>query len=369
MKKDSADGRLLIWRCSWEMIKDQPLLGYGHGGFKAHYMDYQASYFEKNPESEYAMLADNVKYPFNEYLLLLTNYGFAGFILFLGFVGFMGYSFYRIRYKSIIIWISAWCLLSIAVFSFFSYPLIYPFVWIIGILSIIVIIRQAKYRIDISTKLIFSLKIIAVLVLILLLKETYQNVSAEMLWNNIAKNSLKGKTEQMLPIYEQLHKLLAGNEMFLYNYAAELNVVKEYDKSLQIAHECEKYLADYDLQMLIADNYQQLKQYKKAEVYYLKAANMCPVRFVPLYELEELYNTQGLNAEALSLARKIIKKPVKILSPTVIAIKQKMRQLIVEKEKTAVPETESRTSDQSKTTMPWSGRVPEIVSPDTTRPP
>jgi len=39
-KKDSANGRLLIWRCSWEMIKDKPLTGYGHGGFKANYMNY-----------------------------------------------------------------------------------------------------------------------------------------------------------------------------------------------------------------------------------------------------------------------------------------------------------------------------------------
>lgn len=42
IRKDSADGRLLIWQCSWEMIKDAPITGYGVGGFKKHYMDYQA---------------------------------------------------------------------------------------------------------------------------------------------------------------------------------------------------------------------------------------------------------------------------------------------------------------------------------------
>lgn len=34
-KKDSADGRLLIWKCTWEMIKDKPILGFGTGGFRA----------------------------------------------------------------------------------------------------------------------------------------------------------------------------------------------------------------------------------------------------------------------------------------------------------------------------------------------
>jgi O-antigen ligase len=65
MKKDSADGRLLIWRCTYEMVKDKPLFGYGQGGFKANYMNYQAKYFEEHPNSRYAMLADNVNRPFN----------------------------------------------------------------------------------------------------------------------------------------------------------------------------------------------------------------------------------------------------------------------------------------------------------------
>ena len=73
LKKDSADGRLLIWRCSLEMIKEKPLLGYGYGGFKANYMNFQAKYFEENPDSNYSMLADNVNRPFNEYILLITT--------------------------------------------------------------------------------------------------------------------------------------------------------------------------------------------------------------------------------------------------------------------------------------------------------
>ncbi|MDR3095083.1 MAG: O-antigen ligase family protein, partial [Bacteroidales bacterium] len=31
--KDSADGRLLIWRCTWDMICDAPLAGHGQGAF------------------------------------------------------------------------------------------------------------------------------------------------------------------------------------------------------------------------------------------------------------------------------------------------------------------------------------------------
>ncbi|MDR2286134.1 MAG: O-antigen ligase family protein, partial [Prevotellaceae bacterium] len=42
LKKDSADGRLLIWQTTWNMIKDKPLTGHGYGAFNAQYMLYQA---------------------------------------------------------------------------------------------------------------------------------------------------------------------------------------------------------------------------------------------------------------------------------------------------------------------------------------
>ena len=66
MKKDSADGRLLIWRCSVSMVKDAPWLGHGIGSFEARYMDYQADYFRQYGLNRYSMLADNVKHPCNE---------------------------------------------------------------------------------------------------------------------------------------------------------------------------------------------------------------------------------------------------------------------------------------------------------------
>jgi O-antigen ligase len=74
-KKDSADGRLLIWRCTLDMVTDKPVFGHGQGAFQAKYMHYQADYFNAHPDSRYADLADNVLHPFNEYLLLLAELG------------------------------------------------------------------------------------------------------------------------------------------------------------------------------------------------------------------------------------------------------------------------------------------------------
>lgn len=49
--------------------------------FQAKYMDYQAKYFERNPNSEFINLADNVKYPFNEFIKIAVEFGLVGLIL------------------------------------------------------------------------------------------------------------------------------------------------------------------------------------------------------------------------------------------------------------------------------------------------
>lgn len=80
-KKNSANGRLLIWKVSFKMIKDKPAFGNGSGSFQANYMDYQAAYFRNNPNSKYAQLADNVKHPFNEFIKVAVEFGIVGLIV------------------------------------------------------------------------------------------------------------------------------------------------------------------------------------------------------------------------------------------------------------------------------------------------
>ncbi|MDR0574022.1 MAG: O-antigen ligase family protein [Tannerella sp.] len=305
LKKDSADGRLLIWRCSLEMVKDKPLFGHGYGGFKAGYMNYQAEYFEHHPDSKYTILADNVNRPFNEYLLLLVNSGLFGLMVLILVFYRLWQIFKYNRSKTLFDYISYLCLLSIAVFALFSYPLTYPFVWVVG-LSSIANLFYPLWRTQ--KRFLFDLRLIIILAVPVAGYLTYDRMRAEMKWCDIAHKSLRGRTEQMLPEYKLLYDKLKCNELFLYNYAAELNVVGQYEKSLTIAQECERLWADYDLQMLMADNYRQMQRYKDAEQHYKKASLMCPVKFMPLYELAKLYVEEWRDNEALSLANTILAK-------------------------------------------------------------
>ena len=66
------------------------------------------------------------------------------------------------------------------------------------------------------------------------------------------------------------------------------------------------------------------------ETYLKKAAAMCPVKFIPLYQLSELYQETGRKEEARVLAKKILDKKVKIPSPVINSIIIKMRNLLNE---------------------------------------
>nr|WP_321486270.1 hypothetical protein [uncultured Draconibacterium sp.] len=83
-----------------------------------------------------------------------------------------------------------------------------------------------------------------------------------MQWKKTATNSLKGSTEEMLPEYEKLYSTpLKQNPFFLYNYGAELNYTKKYDKSIEVLIECVNKFNDYDLQLLLADNDNSIRSY------------------------------------------------------------------------------------------------------------
>src|SRR5699024_8302283 len=92
-----------------------------------------------------------------------------------------------------------------------------------------------------------------------------------------------------------------------------------YKKSLQVAEWANKKCADYNLRLIIADDYFQMKKYSQALKNYTIAANMCPVRFFPLYRSFKIDKITKANEKADSLAQKIADKPVKVKS---FAIKQ-----------------------------------------------
>ncbi len=328
MKKDSADGRLLIWQSCINMVKDSPWMGHGLGSFEAHYMDYQAEYFRiYGQQNRYAMLADNVKHPFNEYMGILLNFGIIGLLILCAFIFLLIYCYKR--NSTIETKIALYTLISIGIFSLFSYPFTYPFTWIITFLSVLIIIREpievfftVSWRKNIACAFVIVCSMIGIYKLV-------ERIQTELEWGRISKLTFSDSYNETLPVYEELEKVFVNNPYFLYNYAAVLLEKKQYNKSLQIALQCRQYWADYDLELLIGESYQQLNNFDIAEKYYNSASMMCPSRFLPLYKLFYLYKSNNEIEKVLDVADLIINKPMKIKTSSILMMKKNVKNAIV----------------------------------------
>ena len=303
-KADSANGRLLMWRVSMEMIKEHPVRGWGHDGFTAHYMEYQARYLTDNPDSPFILLADNVNNPFNEYLLVLVNYGLAGLSLLLVLLVLL---FKRLNslsevYKPLMIGLAV-CIMT---WSFFSYPFSVPFVWIIAVLVFFVAFFPLvcnHYKLAGATIPILSA--IGLFVAI-------NSYIPEREWKVISQRSMLGETESVLPDYERLYDSLNRNWRFMYNFGAELHHIKHYNESLTVLEECQSMLNDYDVQMLIGDCLQNKGDTIEAIEHYNYAGKMVPSKFLPQYYIMKLYMEKGDTLNAVTTANEILTKDVKV---------------------------------------------------------
>lgn len=319
VKKESAIGRVLIWKSTMIVISDNPFFGGGTGSFKKNYMLSQAKYFRHNPASKFGILADNVIHPFNEYLFLTTEYGILGLTL-LAFIIFIA-----LLYNKKKLTIYHLSLLSILLFSLFAYPFRYSIVWILVAYNLSQLSHHLP-SVALRKRTYLSVRIAKILIIALcvfLLYSVFVDVRFEYKWNKLAKNSISENREtELLTAYLNLYNNWNGNPLFLYNYGAELNYNKKYNESLFILQQCEKFYNDYDVQLIIADNYFNIDSFCLAEKHYILASQMIPGRFTPLYKLMSIYEQKDEIPKMLNIAHEIVNKDVKIPSSTISFIKR-----------------------------------------------
>lgn len=320
-KLDSANGRLLIWKCSSFMILESPYIGHGYGYFEANYMDYQAKYLNEIGDDKFLMLAGNVKHPFNEYIKIVVNYGFLG--LFGVLILIIQLIIFYIRKNNAVDYSPIYLLISIGLLAFFSYPLNYPFTWIVLILSISILIK--KIVIFASVNKMKKYCFVGLIIVLFTCCKLISIIRLEIEWNEAFYLSKCGCNEKSLSEYRKIEDRLNDNPYFLYNYAAILFENKLYSNCLEIALQCRRYSADYDLDLMIGKVYHQMGDLQSSEKYYFSSKKMCPSRFEPLYLLFKLYKEFDKPESAFQIATSIINKPMKIKTTEILLIKSEMR--------------------------------------------
>lgn len=312
MKPDSANGRLLIWRCCIQPILNNPL--FGSGDFSAWYMLSQAHFFTEHPSEMWAvMLSDNIRHPFNEYLKVIVERGIVGFIPIIGIAMYsiLSYCMCDLPEKKC----AFWSLVAIAICSFFSYPFDYEIVKIVFVISFFILTIHTYTSSDRKTVKIEVHRNMVFLFSIILLINVFYQVYFDVKWDKLLKceNSLDPKTcDDYNNLY--LHSILSENTSFLYNYSIVLHKAGYYDKSNAVLLRCSRKMNDYDVQLLQGYNFLKMNQVFGAKLHFEIASNMIPCRLVPLYELFQIYKTTGQYDLTLKMAQKIAVTPVKVVS-------------------------------------------------------
>jgi len=92
----SINTRLLMWRTTFEMIKDKPIFGLGIGTFRMNYLDYQAQLLREN--QDYIKYYTKAGEAHNEYLQMWAELGIIGlglFLLIFYFIFHTVFNFYK----------------------------------------------------------------------------------------------------------------------------------------------------------------------------------------------------------------------------------------------------------------------------------
>lgn len=286
-KRDSTSGRIFILRTTMELIMEKPLSGHGMNGFHREYMDRQGRYFASHPHSPYAMLADEVSHPLNEYLMAWTDGGLLGMVtLILITAAPLIRSLQRRQ------WMSALQAVPLPVFCCFSYPLNYPLAWVMLSVSLLGMFRSDRKL----AKRVFHICTIVIIAYptCLLMMEKGLMDSGSILYNKAAKEYRRGR----------------------------------FENALQSVSECGKIMSGYNLELLAGDICRHLSRYEDAVSHYKNAANMCPCRFAPLEGLFCVYRSERDSINARTVAEQIVSKPVKVTNSNTTRIKLDAREYL-----------------------------------------
>ncbi len=316
MKKDSADGRLLIARNTLAMMAERPFIGWGTGGWDARYMHCQADYFTRHPDSPYAMLADDVGYPYNEFLWVTAEQGLVGLLLAFGLLC----SLYRYRKESRSGRLGKALLTVFVTFSLFSYPLsVFPLQVTLAALLGCMKSRPLKcFAVPRGT-----LRIMGALVCICLIGV---GIISYMVYDKVRAGK---ETYRLYPYFRYNVKLM---ERYVPSCADEpldfrMALLKD---AIALAPTCGLYLEMGDL-------CRQKGDWIKAEECYDKAAAMIPHRLTPKFKLFELYREQGDCENACRMAEIVVEAPVKKEGTRVLRMKAQADAFLQTMEYRALP--------------------------------
>lgn len=281
LKPHSADGRVLVWLNTLRLMSEHPLMGWGTGGWTANYMLYQADFFAAHPDSSFAMLADNVAYPYNEILHIGAEHGLVGMVLFVWII----IESVRMRPSNCLsetLQISFW---AFVVFSLFSYPF--------DVVKLMVLSAFLMGALELRPVCVFRLPLymrrFSFFIVTVCLSASCVHFYGlqERAWHD----------PDLFPYFRY-------NPDIMYMHVQKGTMADGMDKS-DMLDEISFLCPDSEIYCWQGDDKMDKGDFDKAERFYRTAINMVPSRITPRYKLFKLYLSKGDTASAVSLGNEI----------------------------------------------------------------
>lgn len=337
LKKDSADGRLFIWKITALAIQESPVKGTGMGGFPAAYAHAQLNYFKSGKATETEKrVAGSPEYAFNEYLRIFLEQGIVGGVIFL----MLTFLIIRNGIKNKQIG-AAGSFLTLSVFAIASYPYSlweFPVVWVLlgtvctaGFESDNArIYRYGWKKISLSVLLIGILCSVSILCT-LRQKEFYR---AKKEWKKQQPFYTMKAYESVIDDYTELYPVLNYEQKFVFEYGLMLNAVGQREKADSIFVRGLELSCDPMFYNVRGRNYHEMGEYDKAEDCYVHSTWLLPERIYPYYLLTKLYaDSVNYQPEKMRRAAKaVLEKEPKVHSMAIREMRAEVKKLIKEKE-------------------------------------
>ncbi len=307
LKKDSAVGRMHIWRMEVRSLAAHPLAGYGPGSALGAYAEAQADYFAACERSETEIhTAGCPEYPFNEYLRFGLEAGLGALVL----SAVLAASAIAALMKASSPF--AFGLVALTVFGFASYPLSVPQLALL--LSVFLACAVASgssrgRRTGLRTALNSAAAVAFVAVLVFGLHRGKQISAAHRKCAEAKAVAEELPPGTLLRILSSQYGLLCDDRMYLYDYGYSLYLAGEYERGVEVLREGAAISCDPMFLNIAGRCLEGLGDYEAAKRSYIRSSQTVPARLYPLVLLMNLHLRLGDVGSAVYCAEKILSKP------------------------------------------------------------
>lgn len=337
MKKDSADGRLLMWKIEVRAMQEHPWIGVGLGNFGGAYGEAQADYFAGTTVREQEeKVAGAPEYGFNEYLQLGMELGMIGLLLFLGVLGMAAWQLIRSGQPEAPAVLGG--LAAYAVFACFSYPLnVLPLIVVLVLFLALAGTMAGKDRVsaDLHRKgrqlVVWGVAMAGFLITEEIVRDKAELRQAYVHWKEEQHYFNMNIFEETVAHYRELYPCLKDQPRFLFEYGQCLSKTGQYEEAIRILSEGVRLSADPMFYNIMGRSAQALGRYGEAETYFEQAARRVPHRLYPLYLLAKMYFESGQPEKGREMAWRVLRKEPKVMSEVVKEMKAELRECLKEK--------------------------------------